>query len=117
NKPASAAHISPIQGLPTFTVTAAAVNAPASIMPSRAMLMTPPRSHNIPPNEASVSGVAYLIIDARSERVRIVLSIILQVSSFWFLVCGYRSDKKSKPLNHKTRNQNQKLETRNQKPK
>ena len=46
--------------------------------------MTPPRSENIPPNEASVSGVAYLIIDARSESVRMVLSIY----SFRFRVQG-----------------------------
>src|ERR1041384_8037282 len=44
-------------------------------MPSSAILITPPRSENIPPSEASVSGVAYLTIEARSERLMIVLSI------------------------------------------
>src|SRR5438093_461681 len=75
NNPAVAAAVSPIHGLPIFTVTADAVNAPANIMPSSAMLMTPPRSEYIPPSEASVRGVAYLTIDASSDRLIIVRSI------------------------------------------
>src|SRR5919198_6689774 len=75
NKPAVAAAVSPIHGLPILTVTADAVNAPASIMPSSAMLMTPPRSEYIPPSEARVRGVAYLTIDASNDRLIIVRSI------------------------------------------
>jgi hypothetical protein len=59
--------------------------------------MTPPRSENIPPNDASVSGVAYLIIDARRDRVRIVLSIFR--NGFWSLVSGYRTDRNQRGEN------------------
>src|SRR5258706_1385146 len=47
------------------------------MMPSSAMLITPPRSENIPPSDASVSGVAYLTIDARSDRLMMVRSILV----------------------------------------
>ena len=83
SRPATAAHIKPTHGLPILTVTAEAVNAPASMIPSSAMLMTPPRSENIPPSEASVSGVAYLTIEASSDRLMIVRNII------WFMVSGF----------------------------
>src|ERR1043165_10292216 len=54
-------------------VTAAAVKAPASIFPSRAMLMTPDRSEKSPPSAASTSGVASRIVEAMSERVKMSL--------------------------------------------
>src|SRR3982751_4720614 len=71
----------PIQGLaapaPKRTsaawVTAAAVKAPASIFPSRAILITPDRSENRPPSAASTSGVASRMVDAISERVKMSL--------------------------------------------
>src|SRR6201995_3611833 len=43
----------------------AALNAPASITPSSAMLMTPERSENIPPSAARMSGVASLMDEKR----------------------------------------------------
>src|SRR5262245_53909392 len=54
-------------------VTAAAVKAPASILPSSAMLITPDRSENSPPSAASTSGVASLIVDAINENVKMSL--------------------------------------------
>jgi hypothetical protein len=61
--PAAIAARRPTQGLPAYHVTAAAVNAPASIKPSSAMLMTPDRSENIPPSAASSRGVASLMAE------------------------------------------------------
>jgi hypothetical protein len=40
------------------------------------MLMTPPRSENIPPSDARVSGVAYLTIDASNDKLMTVSSIL-----------------------------------------
>src|SRR5205085_7709415 len=55
------------------TVPAAAVNAPDSMMPSSAMLMTPPRSEYIPPSAARINGVDSRIIDASNERLMMFL--------------------------------------------
>jgi hypothetical protein len=52
-------------------------------MPSRAMLITPPRSENIPPSDARVRGVAYLTIEASKDKLMMVLSIPLD---FLFMV-------------------------------
>ncbi len=60
----------PSHGLPVAYVTAAAVNAPASIIPSSAMLITPERSENSPPSAARISGVDSLIVDQISARVK-----------------------------------------------
>src|SRR5829696_5120802 len=81
NKPASIPASKPIHGLAfpiprrvsAAWVTAAAVKAPASIFPSRAILITPDRSENRPPSAASTSGVASRIVEARSEIVKISL--------------------------------------------
>src|SRR6476661_7868097 len=54
-------------------VTAAAVNAPASILPSSAMLITPERSEKSPPSAASTSGVASLMVEAIKENVKMSL--------------------------------------------
>src|SRR4051812_22508867 len=78
NRPAVIPASSPTQGLklpmPIFVsaayVTAAAVKAPASILPSRAMLMTPDRSEKSPPSAASTSGVARRIVDQTSANVK-----------------------------------------------
>src|SRR5215204_4647439 len=53
----------PTHGLPLAYVVAAAVNAPASIIPSSAMLMTPDRSENKPPSAARMSGVERRIVE------------------------------------------------------
>src|SRR3954451_5322181 len=74
--PATIADASPTQGLRAYHVIDAAVNAPASIKPSSAMLMTPERSENIPPSAASSSGVASLI--AEKSRPRLKISFIAQ---------------------------------------
>src|SRR5829696_10168299 len=78
NKPASIPASKPIHGLAfpiprrvsAAWVTAAAVNAPASILPSSAILITPERSENRPPSAASTSGVASRIVEAMSEKVK-----------------------------------------------
>src|SRR5215510_1907725 len=57
----------------TACVSAAAVNAPASIFPSSAILITPERSEKRPPSAASTSGVASRIVEAMSERVKMSL--------------------------------------------
>src|SRR5687768_2173295 len=57
---------SPSQGEPVAAVTAAAANAPTSILPSSAMLTTPERSLSKPPSAAKTSGVA-----RRAEEKRI----------------------------------------------
>jgi len=70
--PASFAAIAasiPTHGFCVKTVTAAAVNAPASINPSSAMLMTPARSEYNPPSAARTSGVAVRIVEKRSAMV------------------------------------------------
>src|SRR5690242_2617656 len=54
----------------TACVSAAAVNAPASIFPSSAILITPERSEKRPPSAASTSGVARRIVEAMSESVK-----------------------------------------------
>src|SRR6185503_10688071 len=66
--PATAAAASPNQGLAVNTVTAAAENAPASIIPSSAILITPPRSEYMPPRAARISGVDSRIIEASKDR-------------------------------------------------
>ena len=48
---------------------AAAANAPASMMPSSAMLMTPARSENRPPSAANTNGVASRNVDMTRETV------------------------------------------------
>src|SRR4030095_14739097 len=79
NKLAATAANRPIHGLafPNFSpaayVTAAAVNPPASIFPSSAMLMTPERSEKSPPSAASNNGVAVLIVEANNAQVKISL--------------------------------------------
>ena len=71
--PAAMAASRPTHGLPAYQVTAAAVNAPASIRPSSAMLMTPARSEKSPPSAASKSGVAVRIVEKMSAMVKISL--------------------------------------------
>ena len=61
----------PTNGLPTACVTAAAVNAPANIIPSKAILMTPDRSENIPPKAARIKGVVSRIVDQINDMVNI----------------------------------------------
>src|SRR5689334_1387984 len=63
SNPAATAAMRPTHGLPLAYVAAAAVNAPASIMPSSAMLMTPDRSENSPPSAARMSGVERRIVE------------------------------------------------------
>ena len=79
--PAIAAAINPIQGFCVKTVTAAAVKAPASIIPSSAILITPPRSEYIPPSAASISGVESLIIEASNDRLMTVLILFTVLHS------------------------------------
>src|SRR6185369_4915586 len=57
----------------TQCVNAAAVKAPASILPSSAILITPERSEKRPPSAASTSGVASRIVEAMSENVKMSL--------------------------------------------
>src|SRR6185369_15977811 len=57
----------------TQCVNAAAVKAPASILPSSAILITPERSEKRPPSAASTSGVASRIVEAMSESVKMSL--------------------------------------------
>src|SRR5215813_2907707 len=71
--PAAIPATRPKNGLLDAYVTAAAVNAPASIIPSSAILITPERSENIPPNAASTRGVANLTVDQMSDTVNISL--------------------------------------------
>src|SRR4029453_79313 len=68
--PAPTAAARPAHGLPVAWVIAAAVNAPASIMPSSAMLMTPDRSENSPPNAARMRGVDRRIVEEISAIVK-----------------------------------------------
>src|SRR4026209_2654657 len=83
NNPASIPANKPTHGLalpmPNLTsaayVTAAAVNAPANILPSSAMLMTPDRSENSPPIAASTNGAASLIVDAIMDHVKTSLMV------------------------------------------
>ncbi len=69
--PATIAAAIAIQGLPVKWFTAAAANAPASISPSSAMLITPERSENIPPSAASRSGVASRIVEKTIATLKI----------------------------------------------
>ncbi|GBE24028.1 hypothetical protein BMS3Bbin02_00293 [bacterium BMS3Bbin02] len=66
-----------------------AVNAPVSMMPSSAMLMTPPRSEKMPPIAARVSGVADLIIAAivAVERIAPTISIVTLPSLLRLPLC------------------------------
>src|SRR4249919_2033294 len=68
--PARMAASKPIHGFRVKTVTAAAVKAPASMIPSSAMLMIPPRSEYRPPSAARIIGVASLMVDAISVMFR-----------------------------------------------
>src|SRR4051794_10034086 len=78
--PAAIAAANPTNGLLVAYVTAAAVNAPASIIPSRAILITPDRSENIPPSAARISGVARRPVDQINEIVnRSLMSSFLKV--------------------------------------
>src|SRR5205807_2063899 len=56
--PARIAAATPSQRLWLAKATAKPTKAPVSMMPSRAMLVTPDRSHMTPPKAASASGVA-----------------------------------------------------------
>src|SRR5687767_5034678 len=84
NKPASSPANNPTHGLalpiPNLTsaayVTAAAVKAPANILPSSAMLITPDRSENSPPNAARTRGVASLIVDSTTVSNDVKKSLI-----------------------------------------
>jgi hypothetical protein len=59
----------------------AAANAPANIFPSRAILITPERSENIPPSAARTSGVANLIVDQSNAIVKMSLIVLDRVFS------------------------------------
>src|SRR5688572_14373867 len=63
NAPAAIPETKPRYGLLDSYVTTAAVNAPASNKPSRAILITPARSENKPPSAANKSGVASRIVE------------------------------------------------------
>src|SRR5947209_5694603 len=65
--PAATAARRPTQGLPAKWVTTAAVKAPASISPSKAMLITPERSEKSPPRAARSSGVVRRMAEERSS--------------------------------------------------
>src|SRR6267142_2725970 len=69
SRPAAMPDNKPTQGLPAAYVMAAAVNAPASMIPSSAILMTPARSENRPPRAASTNGVASRNVDMMREAV------------------------------------------------
>ena len=56
--PATIAITIPRSHEPVLSAPSAPKNAPISIMPSSAMLMTPERSEKSPPSAPSVSGVA-----------------------------------------------------------
>src|ERR1043166_6526258 len=80
----------------TQCVSAAAVKAPASILPSSAILITPERSEKRPPSAASTSGVASRIVEAMSEKVkmsRMCLNASRQSSSQSPLEEKFSSDK------------------------
>src|SRR5574339_324533 len=70
NMPAPIAATRPIHGFPVVHVTDAAVNAPASIIASSAMLMTPARSEKRPPIAARMSGVASRIDEPSRTSVK-----------------------------------------------
>src|ERR1043165_5719122 len=91
--PAIIADASPTQGLPAYQVTDAAVNAPASIKPSSAMLMTPERSENIPPSAASISGVASLMAEKSSPALK--MSLMLLAVSYQL---NLRAPEKAEPV-------------------
>jgi hypothetical protein len=59
------------------------------------MLITPPRSENIPPSDARVSGVAYLTIDASKDKFDDGLEhatwFLVSGFWFWFMVSGLKS--------------------------
>src|SRR3954464_12554408 len=76
NIPAAMAAASPIHGLPETRVTEAAAKAPASIIPSRPMLITPDRSENSPPIAARMSGVGSRTVDASSCSVKMSLTVL-----------------------------------------
>src|SRR6266496_4317421 len=69
--PATIPASNPMYGLPTAYVTAAAVKAPASIIPSSAILITPERSENKPPRAARINGVESRIVDQIKAIVKI----------------------------------------------
>ena len=56
--PETTANTSPSSHEPVMSAPQAPKNAPISIMPSSAMLMTPERSENSPPSAPKTSGVA-----------------------------------------------------------
>ena len=56
--PEATAITSPRNHEPVMSAPQAPKNAPISIMPSSAMLMTPERSENRPPSAPKISGVA-----------------------------------------------------------
>src|SRR5262245_8043585 len=78
--PAVIAAIIPIQGLPVKYVTAAAVKAPANIIPSSAILMTPLRSEYSPPSAARMRGVARRMVDAIKVKLKMSVIIVLEES-------------------------------------
>src|SRR5215470_15127122 len=88
SNPATIAAQSPTRGLWVKIVTTDAVNAPASIIPSSAILITPPRSEYMPPSAASVRGVEYLTIEASNDKLIIFLSITGQVTGYRLQVTG-----------------------------
>ena len=63
-------------------MTTAAVNAPASINPSSAILITPARSENMPPSAANISGVAERIVE--KSRMKVKMSVSLLFAHFYF---------------------------------
>src|SRR5215203_5259822 len=94
--PASTAETSPTHGLPAYHVTAAAVNAPASISPSSAMLMTPARSEKSPPSAASRSGVA----KRRAERSRPKLKMSVRFIAVRYLPLDLGTPQHAEPVRH-----------------
>ena len=64
--PATTAHSSPSDQLPSLSAPRTAKKAPVSIIPSRPMFTTPLRSENMPPIAAKVRGVANANIAVKS---------------------------------------------------
>src|SRR6188768_2198309 len=90
--PTPSPHRNPRYGLLSSYVATAAVKAPASIRPSRAILITPERSENIPPKAAKISGVAPRIAEkskmSKNEGVNNSLILFPRVS----LQRGYKNN-------------------------
>ena len=64
--PARTPAAAPASALPVAPATATAVNAPAIMVPSRAMFTTPARSASTPPSAAKINGVALINVKPAS---------------------------------------------------